>query len=86
MARVGQHWEYGLDQHKPVEADWPTVTNCGPNAKQEDPPLEGAARTAPTRKCEFDYAPGGEQALDYAAKSAWTIASIKNDWATVDGD
>jgi hypothetical protein len=32
---------------------------------------------------EFDYTAGAEQALDHAAKSGWTIASIKNDWAAV---
>jgi len=32
---------------------------------------------------EFDYTSGAEQALERADKSGWTIASIKNDWATV---
>jgi hypothetical protein len=32
---------------------------------------------------EFDYTAGAEQALDLAAKHAWTVASIKDDWATV---
>ena len=32
---------------------------------------------------EFDYTSGAEQALERAGKTGWTIASIKNDWATV---
>jgi hypothetical protein len=32
---------------------------------------------------EFDYTGGAEQALERAAKSGWTIVSMKNDWATV---
>jgi phosphoserine phosphatase len=32
---------------------------------------------------EFDYVSGAEQALERAAKSGWTVASIKNDWTTV---
>jgi len=32
---------------------------------------------------EFDYASGAEQALEQAAKSGWTIVSMKNDWATI---
>jgi phosphoserine phosphatase len=32
---------------------------------------------------EFDYTTGAEQALDRAAESGWTVASIKNDWVTV---
>ena len=32
---------------------------------------------------EFDYTAGAEQALDYAAKYGWTVASIRNDWTTV---
>jgi hypothetical protein len=32
---------------------------------------------------EFDYVAGAEKALEQAAKSGWTVASIKNDWATV---
>jgi hypothetical protein len=32
---------------------------------------------------EFDYTAGAEQALEQARKDGWTIASIKDDWATV---
>jgi phosphoserine phosphatase len=32
---------------------------------------------------EFEYTSGAEQALDRAQASGWTIASIKDDWATV---
>jgi hypothetical protein len=32
---------------------------------------------------EFAYTAGAEQARERAAASAWTIVSIKNDWATV---
>jgi hypothetical protein len=32
---------------------------------------------------QFDYTAGAEQALEQARKDGWTIASIKNDWATV---
>jgi phosphoserine phosphatase len=32
---------------------------------------------------EFDYTSGAEQALERAGASAWTVVSIKNDWATV---
>jgi phosphoserine phosphatase len=32
---------------------------------------------------EFDYTTGAEQALDRAGKEAWTVVSIKNDWARV---
>jgi phosphoserine phosphatase len=32
---------------------------------------------------EFDYTVGAEQAVERADGAAWTVASIKNDWATV---
>jgi phosphoserine phosphatase len=32
---------------------------------------------------EFDYTAGAEQALERAGASAWTVVSIKRDWATV---
>ena len=32
---------------------------------------------------EFDYVSGAEQALDRATDGSWTVASIKDDWATV---
>jgi hypothetical protein len=32
---------------------------------------------------EFGYISGAEQALERAAKSGWTIVSMKNDWATI---
>src|SRR4051794_12250001 len=32
---------------------------------------------------EFDYTAGAEQALERADDAAWTVASIKDDWATV---
>jgi phosphoglycolate phosphatase-like HAD superfamily hydrolase len=32
---------------------------------------------------EFDYTAGAEKALEVAAASGWTVASIKNDWANV---
>ena len=32
---------------------------------------------------EFDYTAGAEQALERADANAWTVISIKNDWATV---
>ena len=32
---------------------------------------------------EFDYTSGAEQALEQAAKSGWTVVSMKADWATV---
>lgn len=35
---------------------------------------------------EFDYTAGAERALDRAAADGWTVASMRNDWATVFGD
>ena len=35
---------------------------------------------------EFDYTAGAEKALDLATAKGWTVASIKNDWASVFGD
>jgi phosphoglycolate phosphatase-like HAD superfamily hydrolase len=35
---------------------------------------------------EFEYTAGAEKALERAATSGWTVASIKNDWASVFGD
>ena len=35
---------------------------------------------------EFDYTAGAEQALSDAATHGWTVASIKNDWASVFSD
>ena len=32
---------------------------------------------------EFDYTTGAEEALKQARTDGWTIASIKDDWATV---
>jgi phosphoglycolate phosphatase-like HAD superfamily hydrolase len=32
---------------------------------------------------EFDYVAGAEKALELAKTAGWTVASIKNDWATV---
>lgn len=32
---------------------------------------------------EFDYTAGAEKALALAAEDGWTVASIRNDWATV---
>jgi len=32
---------------------------------------------------EFAYESGAEEALALARKSAWTVASVKNDWKTV---
>ncbi len=32
---------------------------------------------------EFDYTSGAEQALERAAVAGWTVASVKDDWATV---
>jgi phosphoserine phosphatase len=32
---------------------------------------------------EFDYTTGAEQALEHADDDGWTVASIKNDWASV---
>jgi phosphoglycolate phosphatase-like HAD superfamily hydrolase len=32
---------------------------------------------------EFDYTGGAEHALERAAADGWTVASIKNDWATI---
>jgi phosphoserine phosphatase len=32
---------------------------------------------------EFDYVSGAEQSLERAAKSGWTVVSIRNDWARV---
>ncbi|RDH78206.1 haloacid dehalogenase-like hydrolase [Mycolicibacterium moriokaense] len=32
---------------------------------------------------EFDYVAGAEKSLDEATSKGWTVASIKNDWATV---
>jgi phosphoglycolate phosphatase-like HAD superfamily hydrolase len=34
---------------------------------------------------EFDYVAGAERALDEAAKRAWTVVSIRDDWATIFG-
>ena len=43
------------------------------------------APTHPPRRRprEFDYTSGAEQALERAARSGWTIVSMKDDWATV---
>jgi phosphoglycolate phosphatase-like HAD superfamily hydrolase len=35
---------------------------------------------------EFDYVAGAEKALEEAKSRGWTIASMKNDWATVFSD
>ena len=35
---------------------------------------------------EFDYTAGAEKAVGQAADSGWTVASIKNDWASVFSD
>ena len=35
---------------------------------------------------EFDYTAGSENALELARRDGWTVASIKNDWATVFAD
>jgi phosphoglycolate phosphatase-like HAD superfamily hydrolase len=35
---------------------------------------------------EFDYLAGAEKSLDAAKSRGWTIASLKNDWATVFSD
>ena len=35
---------------------------------------------------EFSYTAGAERLLDNAATHAWTVVSMKNDWATVFGD
>ena len=35
---------------------------------------------------EFDYVKGAEQALEQAKSSAWTVVSVKNDWASVFGE
>jgi hypothetical protein len=32
---------------------------------------------------EFDYVTGAEKALEHARTEDWTVASIRNDWATV---
>jgi hypothetical protein len=32
---------------------------------------------------EFDYTSGAERALTQADANGWTVASIKDDWATV---
>jgi phosphoserine phosphatase len=32
---------------------------------------------------EFDYTVGAEQAVERAESAEWTVASVKNDWATV---
>jgi len=32
---------------------------------------------------EFGYAAGAERALNHAAKSGWTVVSIRDDWSTV---
>jgi len=32
---------------------------------------------------EFDYVSGAERALELSASSAWTVVSMKNDWASV---
>lgn len=32
---------------------------------------------------EFDYVSGAERALDLAQSGSWTVASVKDDWATV---
>jgi phosphoglycolate phosphatase-like HAD superfamily hydrolase len=35
---------------------------------------------------EFDYVAGAERSLEQAARDAWTVVSMKNDWATVFSD
>ncbi|KRE29324.1 acid phosphatase [Mycobacterium sp. Soil538] len=35
---------------------------------------------------EFSYTAGAERLLDHASRHAWTVVSMKNDWATVFGD
>ena len=34
---------------------------------------------------EFDYTAGAEQALDAGRAQGWTVVSVKDDWASVDG-
>jgi phosphoserine phosphatase len=35
---------------------------------------------------EFDYVKGAERALEQAKSNAWTVVSVKNDWASVFGE
>ena len=35
---------------------------------------------------EFDYVKGAERALEQAKSDAWTVVSVKNDWASVFGE
>jgi hypothetical protein len=35
---------------------------------------------------EFAYTGGAEEALERAGKEGWTVASVKDDWATVFAD
>ncbi len=52
-------------------------------AQQADRPFLRLLLKHDDAEREFDYVKGSEQALELAASDAWTVVSIKTDWATV---
>jgi phosphoserine phosphatase len=52
-------------------------------AEQPDRPCLRLLVLHDDRDREFDYTAGAEQALQLASSNGWTVASIKDDWATV---
>ena len=52
-------------------------------AQHTDRPFLGMLVLHDDAEREFDYTSGAERALTQADTNGWTVASIKNDWATV---
>jgi phosphoserine phosphatase len=52
-------------------------------AEQPDRPCLRLLVLHDDRDREFDYTAGAEQALQLASSNGWTVASIRDDWATV---
>jgi len=52
-------------------------------AQHTDRPFLGMLVLHDDAEREFDYTSGAEWALTQADTNGWTVASIKNDWATV---
>ena len=62
------------------------------NSNGDIPMLEFARHDTPSLRLlvrhddadrEFDYTSGAEQALELVGTRGWTVASVKDDWATV---
>jgi hypothetical protein len=68
---------------------------AGGNSNGDVPMLQFAGGSHPALRLlilhddaerEADYTKGAEKALEVAKADAWTVVSIKNDWATVFAD